>query len=95
MYYSYVANFKLMMIKHTEETINCITKRKLCHGTECTKLEGKKNTITKKRKFSMKRILLVEAVVFQSQVSKGTGVCARKTLKVTLPLPARQHALRH
>jgi hypothetical protein len=29
MHYSYVANFKLMMIKHAEETINCTTKWKL------------------------------------------------------------------
>jgi len=28
MHYSYIANFKWMMIKHAEETINCITKRK-------------------------------------------------------------------
>jgi hypothetical protein len=61
---------------------------------DCTKLEGG-NTVTKKRKFSLKRILLIQAGVFQSQVSKGSGVCARKTLTVVLPLSGRQHELRH
>lgn len=95
MHYSYIANFKWMTIKHAEETINCITKRKLRRGTECTMLEKKKILLLKKSKFSLKRILLVQAGVFQSQVSKGSGVCARKTLTVALPLSGRQHELRH
>jgi hypothetical protein len=33
----------------------------------------KKNTVTKKSKLSLKRILLIQAGVFQSQVSKGSG----------------------
>lgn len=49
MHYSHTANLKLMMIKHAEETINCITKRKLCRGTECTKLEGEKKRLLLKR----------------------------------------------
>jgi len=56
---------------------------------------GKKNTVTKRSKFGLKRILLIQAGVFQSQVSKGSGVCARKTLTVSLPLSERQHKLRH
>ena len=45
---SYDVNLKLMMVKHAEKTNNCVTKRKLCRGTECTTLEEKRILLLKR-----------------------------------------------
>jgi hypothetical protein len=47
---SYNTNFTSAVIKNTEETKNCTTAQKLCHGKECTTLE--KQTISIRSKFN-------------------------------------------
>jgi hypothetical protein len=66
MRWNYDANFKLMVIKHAEETNNCATARKfgVAEPIECATLEKTKRTI-KRSKFSPKSISWAQAWEFQ------------------------------
>jgi hypothetical protein len=63
----YVANFKLKVTKHAEETNNCKAAWKFCYIKECARLDEVKTSasIIKRSKLILKCIYWAQALEFQ------------------------------